>query len=199
MRARHDDERDPPGLPIDPGRFLAILEAERTRLGVRVGAFARAIGVTPHRYSRWSAAKDLPRLQTLLLVATRLGWLVDELLEGANPEYDAVRVRRLAELVRAATGQNVSPERQTVSPAGSDASLRDGTRNESPAGIDTAELSAVLAGRRVPMTDSERLIRFAATVPPELAGDAYRGLLRIVADLEQRRCIPEDAAEGGSG
>jgi hypothetical protein len=89
-------------LVVDTGSVLQVLEQERIRRRMPVSAWAHFLDLSRTAYPKLGTTRTLPSTGTLMVIATRLGWLVDELLVGANADYDQVREQRLATLLAAA-------------------------------------------------------------------------------------------------
>jgi hypothetical protein len=85
-------------IVVDVGSVLQVLEQERIRRRMSVSTWAHFLDLSRTAYPKLGTTRTLPSTGTLIVIATRLGWLVDELLVGANADYDQVRAQRLAAL-----------------------------------------------------------------------------------------------------
>jgi hypothetical protein len=86
-------------IVVDTGSVLQVLEQERIRRRMPVSAWAHFLDLSRTAYPKLGTTRTLPSTGTLMAIATRLGWLFDELLVGANADYDQVREQRLTSLL----------------------------------------------------------------------------------------------------
>lgn len=58
------------------------------------GEFAARVGVTQSQLSDWEHSRYLPDTASLLKLAKALDCTIDEILDGVDAEYDAIRAKR---------------------------------------------------------------------------------------------------------